>query len=159
MPNDEYPLLESKSRYVPAERGELGSPGAVSETVPTTVVPAGGLAGREAMGLLEHRPDIRLQAGVLEQIHQEGHDRDDEGGSEKSQHLEPLAIGLPALERRKLRWSRRRANWGGDPGPREARTAARRRPCHEDSIGAPGFEPGTSCSQSRRATGLRHTPS
>jgi hypothetical protein len=26
------------------------------------------------------------------------------------------------------------------------------------SIGAPGFEPGTSCSQSRRATGLRHTP-
>ena len=25
-------------------------------------------------------------------------------------------------------------------------------------IGAPGFEPGTSCSQSRRATGLRHTP-
>ena len=27
------------------------------------------------------------------------------------------------------------------------------------AIGAPGFEPGTSCSQSRRATGLRHTPS
>ena len=27
------------------------------------------------------------------------------------------------------------------------------------TIGAPGFEPGTSCSQSRRATGLRHTPS
>jgi hypothetical protein len=26
------------------------------------------------------------------------------------------------------------------------------------TIGAPGFEPGTSCSQSRRATGLRHTP-
>jgi hypothetical protein len=26
------------------------------------------------------------------------------------------------------------------------------------NIGAPGFEPGTSCSQSRRATGLRHTP-
>ena len=26
------------------------------------------------------------------------------------------------------------------------------------AIGAPGFEPGTSCSQSRRATGLRHTP-
>ena len=26
------------------------------------------------------------------------------------------------------------------------------------SIGAPGFEPGTSCSQSRRATGLRHAP-
>jgi hypothetical protein len=26
-------------------------------------------------------------------------------------------------------------------------------------IGVPGFEPGTSCSQSRRATGLRHTPS
>jgi hypothetical protein len=26
-------------------------------------------------------------------------------------------------------------------------------------IGAPGFEPGTSCSQSRRATGLRHAPS
>jgi hypothetical protein len=25
-------------------------------------------------------------------------------------------------------------------------------------IGAPGFEPGTSCSQSRRATGLRHAP-
>ena len=25
-------------------------------------------------------------------------------------------------------------------------------------VGAPGFEPGTSCSQSRRATGLRHTP-
>jgi hypothetical protein len=27
-----------------------------------------------------------------------------------------------------------------------------------DLVGAPGFEPGTSCSQSRRATGLRHTP-
>jgi hypothetical protein len=26
------------------------------------------------------------------------------------------------------------------------------------AIGAPGFEPGTSCSQSRRATGLRHAP-
>src|SRR5262245_17747415 len=26
-------------------------------------------------------------------------------------------------------------------------------------VGVPGFEPGTSCSQSRRATGLRHTPS
>ena len=25
-------------------------------------------------------------------------------------------------------------------------------------VGAPGFEPGTSCSQSRRATGLRHAP-
>ncbi len=26
-------------------------------------------------------------------------------------------------------------------------------------VGAPGFEPGTSCSQSRRATELRHAPS
>ena len=26
------------------------------------------------------------------------------------------------------------------------------------SVGAPGFEPGTSCSQSRRATELRHAP-
>ena len=25
-------------------------------------------------------------------------------------------------------------------------------------VGAPGFEPGTSCSQSRRATRLRHAP-
>ncbi len=25
-------------------------------------------------------------------------------------------------------------------------------------VGAPGFEPGTSCSQSRRATELRHAP-
>jgi hypothetical protein len=25
-------------------------------------------------------------------------------------------------------------------------------------VGVPGFEPGASCSQSRRATGLRHTP-
>jgi hypothetical protein len=28
----------------------------------------------------------------------------------------------------------------------------------EKRIGAPGFEPGTSCSQSRRATRLRHAP-
>jgi hypothetical protein len=28
----------------------------------------------------------------------------------------------------------------------------------EKRIGAPGFEPGTSCSQSRRATKLRHAP-
>ena len=28
-------------------------------------------------------------------------------------------------------------------------------PC---KVGAPGFEPGTSCSQSRRATELRHAP-
>src|ERR1700694_5042477 len=27
-----------------------------------------------------------------------------------------------------------------------------------DSVGAPGFEPGTSCSQSRRDTGLRYAP-
>ena len=26
------------------------------------------------------------------------------------------------------------------------------------AVGAPGFEPGTSCSQSRRATKLRHAP-
>jgi hypothetical protein len=26
------------------------------------------------------------------------------------------------------------------------------------SVGAPGFEPGTSCSQSRRDTGLRYAP-
>jgi hypothetical protein len=30
---------------------------------------------------------------------------------------------------------------------------------HFYPIGAPGFEPGTSCSQSRRATRLRHAPS
>jgi hypothetical protein len=28
----------------------------------------------------------------------------------------------------------------------------------QNPIGAPGFEPGTSCSQSRRATGLRYAP-
>jgi hypothetical protein len=27
-----------------------------------------------------------------------------------------------------------------------------------NSVGAPGFEPGTSCSQSRRDTGLRYAP-
>jgi hypothetical protein len=34
----------------------------------------------------------------------------------------------------------------------------RRKPPRGPSIGAPGFEPGTSCSQSRRATGLRYAP-
>ena len=31
--------------------------------------------------------------------------------------------------------------------------------CGKREIGAPGFEPGTSCSQSTRATRLRHAPS
>jgi hypothetical protein len=31
-------------------------------------------------------------------------------------------------------------------------------PVYFQPIGAPGFEPGTSCSQSRRATKLRHAP-
>ena len=56
-------------------------------------------------------------------------------------------------------------------GLRPALRAARLEPCEFSSrrttflaafadllIGAPGFEPGTSCSQSRRATGLRHAP-
>ena len=52
---------------------------------------------------------------------------------------------------------------GGSPDHLMKRTRKRRRPLpggrrHEEPIGAPGFEPGTSCSQSRRATGLRHTP-
>ena len=45
-------------------------------------------------------------------------------------------------------------------GPPRAEAGAARRLTVEwaGEIGAPGFEPGTSCSQSRRATGLRHTP-
>jgi hypothetical protein len=31
-------------------------------------------------------------------------------------------------------------------------------PAYFQTIGAPGFEPGTSCSQSRRATKLRYAP-
>ena len=38
------------------------------------------------------------------------------------------------------------------------RPPAWRRAAFRLRIGAPGFEPGTFCSQSRRATGLRHTP-
>ncbi len=53
----------------------------------------------------------------------------------------------------------------GASRPRRASTpkAAQLHPGHPNKtsnheIGAPGFEPGTFCSQSRRATGLRHTP-
>src|SRR5262245_32798943 len=50
---------------------------------------------------------------------------------------------------------------GAGRGETSQRRIAGRRKCRrglEMAIGAPGFEPGTSCSQSRRATGLRHTP-
>src|SRR4051812_37230123 len=43
------------------------------------------------------------------------------------------------------------------PQSRETRKARNRGP--PTRIGAPGFEPGTSCSQSTRATKLRHAPS
>lgn len=39
----------------------------------------------------------------------------------------------------------------------EGRRLSNRRPCPPD-IGVPGFEPGISCSQSRRVTRLRYTP-
>ena len=39
-----------------------------------------------------------------------------------------------------------------------SRASANARPTCEAPIGAPGFEPGTSCSQSRRDTRLRYAP-
>jgi len=71
--------------------------------------------------------------------------------------------GAPPTRHPSLRHPRTRLQ-GGDSGPRPPPAQAFG-DCGPDThsslrnpVGAPGFEPGTSCSQSRRATGLRHTP-
>ena len=48
----------------------------------------------------------------------------------------------------------------GTKSPKRAKPRRAVKPCgvFVYSIGAPGFEPGTPCSQSRCATGLRHAP-
>ena len=79
----------------------------------------------------------RFLAVAARSGHQSGH----------GTRVTPASLPGPADGQRSRHPSRSEPNYRASTPPNRV-----------SSIGAPGFEPGTSCSQSRRATGLRHAP-
>jgi hypothetical protein len=110
----------------------------------------------------EYRP--RGEAAAQRQPHPKRRGLPPYKASLRENGMQYIRLGLDALERDRITLADASAYLGLRVNL-STRIAEKKKPHHvaddeacTEKVGAPGFEPGTSCSQSRRDTGLRYAP-